>query len=71
MQLSGFKNAEGAAGNSALCEPDAGPKFACPDQGFGPSYKRQATSCKKIFDMKITCGMIPYNLNRKEKLWII
>ena len=31
--------------------------------------KPQAASDKlqKIFDMKITCGMIPYNLNRKEK----
>ena len=50
MHLSGFKNAEGAAGNSVLCEPDAGPKFAYPDQGFGPSRKQQAASVKKIFD---------------------
>jgi len=47
MHLSGFKNAEGAAGNSVLCEPDAGPKFAYPDQGFGPSRKQQAASVKK------------------------
>ena len=47
MHLSGFKNAEGAAGNSVLCEPDAGPKFAYPDQGFGPSRKQQAASAKK------------------------
>ena len=47
MHLSGFKNAEGAAGNSVLCEPDAGPKFAYPDQGFGPSRKQQAASGKR------------------------
>ena len=50
MQLPGFKNAEGAAGNSALCGPGAGLEFYYPDQGSGPSGKRQATSCKKIFD---------------------
>ena len=69
MHLSGFKNAEGAAGNSVLCEPDAGPKFAYPDQGFGPSRKQQAASAKKIFDRSCHCGMIPYNL-KKGKLWI-
>ena len=31
----------------------------------GPSRKQQAASVK-VFDMKITCGMIPYNLKRKE-----
>jgi hypothetical protein len=36
------------------------------ESNSGPSGKRQATSLKKIFDKKITCGMIPYNLKRKE-----
>jgi len=46
MHLSGFKNAEGAAGNSVLCEPDAGPKFAYPDPGRASSVRAQAQ--KKI-----------------------
>ena len=50
MQLPGFKNAEGAAGNSALCGPGAGLEFYYPDQGSGPGRKRQATSLKKVFD---------------------
>jgi hypothetical protein len=44
MQLPGFKNAEGAAGNSALCGPGAGLEFYYPDQGSGP--KPQAASNK-------------------------
>ena len=67
MHLSGFKNAEGAAGNSVLCEPDAGPKFAYPDQGFGPSRKQQAASVKKDLTGPVNYEMIPYNLKRKEK----
>ena len=47
MQLPGFKNAEGAAGNSALCGPGAGLEFYYPDQGSGPSRKPQAASVKK------------------------
>jgi len=71
MQLPGFKNAEGAAGNSALCGPGAGLEFYYPDQGSGPGRKRQATSVKKDLTGPVKYERIPYNLNRKEKLWII
>jgi hypothetical protein len=68
MQLPGFKNAEGAAGNSALCGPGAGPGSE-PEScypGQAASNKQQAASVKKYLTKIINRGTIPYNLKRKD-----
>ena len=48
MQLPGFKNAEGAAGNSALCEPGAAARLYGTDFYSGAGARPQATSVKNI-----------------------